>query len=449
MFGLFSWKNNNPSNSFSLDSLPLPESSLKTKHAKILNDTEDDPPTSDFDKYSKTIANLVKFSDPHFTVGIYGEWGTGKTTLMKKIRKDLGWKEQEEIKDFEYNNTQKIVTVWFNAWRYEREEHFATIALMRTIAYAIAKHPKFSDISSTILRGLKIIGMDVLQGLTTKYVMSAKGWGKLEKGLSEKTEFLNKLDKDTIYFDGLSEIKKQIQEIRNVDPDYRIVVFIDDLDRCSPKKALEVLESVKVFLDIEGFVYVIGLSIKTVASLITHDYKATGIKGEDYIKKIIQIPFRIPSWNKVDIREMIPELSKNLTTPYDEYARNFAYVITDGVESNPREIKRFLNNLIVALEVLRLEKITLSENQFLEIAVLEVLRVRWPEFYSKIIDYGTRGILYFPKTEIELQSVEQLLELKRNDKQNDYEESLIKVQVTNLRYLIEAMPPESISFLTF
>ena len=75
------------------------------------------------------------------------------------------------------------------------------------------------------------------------------------------------------------------------DRDYRVVVFIDDLDRCSPKKALEVLESIKVFLDIEGFVYIIGMSRDTIDRLITHAYKETGIEGKEYIKKIIQIPY--------------------------------------------------------------------------------------------------------------------------------------------------------------
>ena len=63
----------------------------------------------------------------------------------------------------------------------------------------------------------------------------------------------------------------------------------------SKKKTLEVLESIKVFLGMEGFMYVIGLSHDIVTKLIDIDYKESGVKGEQYIKKIIQIPITLPN----------------------------------------------------------------------------------------------------------------------------------------------------------
>jgi len=69
-------------------------------------------------------------------------------------------------------------------------------------------------------------------------------------------------------------------------PSSRVIVFIDDLDRCSSKKAIEVLESVKVFLGIDGFVYIMGISHEKIAKLISAEYEKSGIKGEQYIKKI-------------------------------------------------------------------------------------------------------------------------------------------------------------------
>ena len=63
----------------------------------------------------------------------------------------------------------------------------------------------------------------------------------------------------------------------------------------SKKKTLEVLESIKVFLGMEGFIYVIGLSHDIVTKLIDIEYKESGVKGEQYIKKIIQIPITLPN----------------------------------------------------------------------------------------------------------------------------------------------------------
>ena len=61
-------------------------------------------------------------------------------------------------------------------------------------------------------------------------------------------------------------------------------------NRCSPKKTLEILESIKVFLGMDGFIYVIGMSHDIVSKLIEIEYDKSGVKGEQYIKKIIQIP---------------------------------------------------------------------------------------------------------------------------------------------------------------
>jgi predicted KAP-like P-loop ATPase len=98
----------------------------------------------------------------------------------------------------------------------------------------------------------------------------------------------------------------------------KLIFFIDDLDRCSPKKALEVFESVKVFLGLKGFMYIIGLSHETISKLITAEYQNSSIKKEQHIRKIIQIRITIPEWNDVDINELIHNLSTKLDDKYKE-----------------------------------------------------------------------------------------------------------------------------------
>jgi predicted KAP-like P-loop ATPase len=70
------------------------------------------------------------------------------------------------------------------------------------------------------------------------------------------------------------------------------VVFVDDLDRCTPEKALEVLESIKAFFDIKGIVYVIGMDSASIDHIINQKYgKNSKIKGIDYLDKIVRLPF--------------------------------------------------------------------------------------------------------------------------------------------------------------
>jgi hypothetical protein len=199
-------------------------------------------------------------------------------------------------------------------------------------------------------------------------------------------DYMNKLYRDSIYFDGLDKIRRQMEVIRELEgQEYRIVIFIDDLDRCSPNKALEVLESIKLFLDIEGFAFVIGLSHKTVTQLITQAYQTTGVKGEDYIKKIIQIPIKIPSWSDDNIIDLIDnQISANLNEEYTKFLRQNSTMIAKVVEYNPRQLKRFINNVIIAFETFASNKNS-QQIKFDEIFLVKILKKEWPDFYSEFI----------------------------------------------------------------
>ena len=87
-----------------------------------------------------------------------------------------------------------ILTVWFNAWRFEREEQFALISLMKTIAIAMGDHKKYQDVKKILLRGFGIVGKDILRNLALKYVMTQKGVEELEQRLLPKLEILSKVD---------------------------------------------------------------------------------------------------------------------------------------------------------------------------------------------------------------------------------------------------------------
>ena len=352
----------------------------------ILIDDIDPNPTSNFISLGKTIARIIKDSTPHFTIGIYGEWGTGKTTLMKAIEKNLNT-NQNSLTD------PKILTIWFNAWQYEREENPATVSLMKTVAYAMAGHEKYDAVSKTILTGLTIVGKNTSQNLVQEIISKKEEDSK--ETLEYKINYLNKLYRDSIYFDGLKKIKQQMDAIRKPEGnEYRVIIFIDDLDRCSPKKALEVLESVKLFLGMEGFIFVVGLSHKIVTHLITQAYTETGVKGEDYIKKIIQIPIKIPSWSQENIVDLIlNKIKKNLHEEYTNFLCENSSMIAKIVDYNPRQLKRFINNVIIAFETFTSQKNS-PEIKFNELFLLKVIQSEWPDFYNEMVsNYEFREIV--------------------------------------------------------
>ena len=378
----------------------IPIANYQLPTVKILTDDIEVNPILDFKDYTDTIVNMIKGSTPNFSIGIYGEWGTGKTTLMRSIEKNLRAEDN-------------ILTVWFNAWRYEREDQFAIITLMKTIAYAMGKHDIYKKIKPIIIRGIKIFTKGFLAEVASRYI-GEKGVEEFKTKLLPEMDFLAEVDRDTIYFDGINKIEMEMAKIMEEYDGSRVIVFIDDLDRCSPKKALEVFESVKVFLGLEGFMYIIGLSHETISKLITAEYQNSGIKGEQYIRKIIQIPITIPEWNDVDIKELIHYLSTKLDDKYKEIIENhYIYnLLATAVEFNPREVKRFINNFIVAHEVYsKNDKVKAKE-----LIVVQALKVRWNIFYAHFslnedVRTAVKALLLVPLSDLrKVFNLEQIME---------------------------------------
>jgi hypothetical protein len=336
----------------------------------------------DFESYRDTLCKILKNSYPKFTIGIFGEWGTGKTTLMNSIHNRL-------------QSDQKIVIVRFESWRYEREEQFALIPLLKTIAFSLPDNKDYQELKQKLKRGaINFIKKtpDILSSFLAKQlgdeigIMTKEMLGSFKKEFDKKLELLTELDKDTLYFDGFKDIQIEINKLMNKDPNFRIIVFVDDLDRCSPKKALEVLESIKVFLGMDGFIYILALSHDIISKLIDIEYKKSGINGEQYIKKIIQIPINLPKWNKYDVISLLKNFVKKgiVNEKYIEIIGKNIELISTAIENNPREIKRFLNDFIVINEIL-IKDVNLKSYELL---LLQTLRLRWKNLYEMLLDDG-------------------------------------------------------------
>ena len=176
--------------------------------------------------------------------------------------------------------------------------------------------------------------------------------------------------------------------LKNRSPYSRIIVFIDDLDRCSDDTVREVFESIKVFLDLKGFIYVLGISQDTISKFITrksvseeavnNTIPAENI-GDLYIKKIIQIPYPIPEWNENQIDSLIEMLHPKLSNKeYADLIQKHKKTIIRAVEKNPREVKRFINKFIIDYTINSTNPL-LKSNEFL---VLQALKYRWNIFYN-------------------------------------------------------------------
>ena len=329
---------------------------------KLLSDSplrDTDVARFHFDEFAITLARLV--ADPEtrtpLTIGISGKWGSGKTTLLQRVKKLLDETGQKQKPSFaneneKANSFRRCRTVWFDAWKYNDEDALL-VALVRSILYEMQNGGLKDKFKAFLGKGEIEPTYDFISMFINAFQFKFGGLGAEmqvkfdpEKHMEEspfKTHaaFFDYFDKAlenllALWVHGKTDYKK-IEEKEGA-----LVVFIDDLDRCLPEKAVQVLEAVKLFLDKNGCVFILGADTKIVQDAVVKHYNDAGIKDEnvgDYIEKLIQLRFDLPP---------VPEEEMNAYV--DDHVEDSALVehwriITAGAEANPRKVKTFLNDL--------------------------------------------------------------------------------------------------------
>lgn len=332
-------------------------------YSKILLDNPSAHPGLKFEEYASALKNVIELSDPQFSVGIFGGWGSGKTTLMHAIERQLN---------------DKIVSVWFNAWRYEKEEHLI-IPLLDTLRDALFAwatpedgrpiDPLLRDraikAASTITKAAKAIFAGL--AITAKFPLievsldANKTVAEWRQGDAE-ADRKDAESPQSAYHASFKALQESLTEFTEHGKQ-RIVVFIDDLDRCLPANALQVLESMKLFFDLEGFVFVVGLDQRVIEASINWNYRSSEspgtssagppINGASYIKKLFQVPFNLPSVSSGQLDDYLDAILSNSGERDSEQVELLRRVrphldnFIDGSEVNPREVKRFINSYIL------------------------------------------------------------------------------------------------------
>lgn len=321
-----------------------------------------------YSTYIKAIANIIKSEKTitPFSIGIMGDWGCGKSTFMMQLASRL-----EE---------NKISTIVFNPWKYDGKEE-VWHALIQTILITFEKSEKTKSAKDRIIAVSQSIGKMIASKAISKFSQGTIDLDEIidsySKITKENLEFINEFEN---IFTGLVDRHAK---------DKKIVIFIDDLDRCLPDNAIKVLEAIKLFLSVPKCVFILGIENNIIQEGIKHRYGSDiGLSGKDYLEKIIQLPFSIPSPSEKNILNFTNLLSNN------QFNRGIKSLIISGCESNPRRIKRFINSFNLLCEVINEEydsgirESKLNENV---LAFVLLLQLRYPlayEYYfSNPIDF--------------------------------------------------------------
>lgn len=379
------------------------------------------------------------------TIGVFGDWGGGKSTLIEIVRGQLTSKAEKDA---------GTVVLSFNGWLFEGYEGAKT-ALMGTILEELQEHETFKNKASGKAKKL-------IKSLFRRvnWLKSSLGVGKLvaahfagpaapavliggaadiasvAKDAAKKVEEVdpNKVT-DYIKEDEKGTEKDELETrrlIQNFRSDFeellkessitRLVITIDDLDRCSPDTIIPTLEAIKLFLFVPRTAFIIGADEELVRYAVRRRFpELPGDRrevGRDYLEKLIQFPIRIPALGRAEVesylgllfvtasKELTPEQKSlvrkrvgaagtdALTTPSfnTSIAREILKPLHPSLEEdlgmveriapllgtimngNPRQCKRFLNTLLLRLQMAHSKGITLKQRVLAKLMLLEYFR---------------------------------------------------------------------------
>ena len=338
-----------------------------------------DKPTSKLSEdsfgVSKYISGLNEFILECYTpmtIAIQGDWGSGKTSMMNMIREQLG---------------DRVVTTWFNTWQYSQfnmSDNLAVSFLSRLIADLETEQgresgnlSKLTKIFKSVAKTATVIAADALVGGKMADMVECGFGAASEREEPDKAQ-------------AISELKEEFRiavdnKLRESGKD-RLVIFIDDLDRLHPGKAVELLEVLKLFLDCDNCVFVLAIDYAVVSQGVRQKYgELIGKeKGKSFFDKIIQVPFKMPV-AQYNVRNYVVTSLQSLGISVSE-GETDAYVrlIQSSVGCNPRAMKRLFNAFLLLNKIAAKSTVTEAGQRKTLFAIL-CLQLSFENIYNFII----------------------------------------------------------------
>jgi len=298
-------------------------------------------------KYANSLSKFIRNSDTPITIGLQGEWGTGKTSLMSLLLENFN----------EDGKEREIATSWVNTWEYSLFKG----ASETTPAVLSGMLEKLRDENSDIWT-IKDIAADkvkkatkFLSGLANQVIANQTGVNVKEAARDSSTE------KNVAH---IVEIKNLIASIINELIEHsknkiqKVVFFVDDLDRIPPTDAVEVLESLKNIFDIPKCVFILAIDydvvVKGLESKFGKKTKENEREFRSFFDKIIQVPFTMPV-GAYDITTFLKTKLNDLGVEpvfIEASIGQITKIVRYTVGNNPRSLKRYLNTFSLINQIM-------------------------------------------------------------------------------------------------
>jgi tetratricopeptide (TPR) repeat protein len=281
---------------------------------------------------------IASYGNTPFTVGVFADWGQGKTTVLQMLRSTL--------------DRQGCPTIWFDPWKYNsRDMVWKGLALT-----LIAEVRRSSTLRKEISRKRHPLTALLAEGLLSRLV--GGNWAaKIVKAVETEPWSPSLLHELEATLEILFEV---IHPASGAGLGKPLVLFVDDLDRCLPEPALAVLEALKLVLNKPGLITVMGIAEAELSRAVSAGYSkelkeaGSGLDpawGRNYLRKMIQMPFPLPTmtWSSLDgyIGDCLARSGVAAALRDDE---RWQGILREVCQANLREVKRLINNFISEMD---------------------------------------------------------------------------------------------------
>lgn len=295
---------------------------VKLKQSRFEID-ENDPFANDLLKrepFADKLTNIIVANKDELVIALNGQWGEGKTTFINM------WKAKLKLENYP--------CIYIDAFRIDyTEDAFVPIALAidsfveKELGSSNCKrqefHSKSIEVGKRLLLlsgkiGLKALTLNIIDGSEIDIL---KGVGDdIAESVSDKfnnfaEEKLLSHQNTEALFDRYRQILTEVAEIVG-QGEKPLVIIIDELDRCRPKFAVQILEKIKHFFSVKNVVFVLSVNQEQLEHSIKAEY-GIGIDANTYLQKFIDIKATLPRFNITESSSLISDYHKSLISTHN------------------------------------------------------------------------------------------------------------------------------------
>jgi hypothetical protein len=322
-----------------------------------------------FREHAEVLCRAIEQStDLPLTVGVFGSWGSGKSSFLN-ICRDL-------LRD------RGFVAVAFNPWKYDQRDEIWH-ALIQTLLDELIQLAEQDErtMPAAVRRAWELrsalawLAAGTLAPLVTQGVVSGDMVGRVRDtvgGRGAEGEY-----DAAAGYRHINVFEKDFADtVKALTGDRRMVVLVDDLDRCRGESALTALEALRLFTGDAPCVFMVAMDYQALIEAASQHFGHDAPRGRNYLEKLINFPYYLPA-------ARFESINRSFRKKLDYLADDPAMweLIRNHMGGNPRRIRRFINAFNLAVATLARGAVP-SPGRQLQVAVLLMLRQEHPAFFE-------------------------------------------------------------------